>query len=279
MTESLKLEKQEKISMNIYSAEMFRYRKSFFSKIVFVGIIVFAILTTLFLNYVSHGVSSEFLQIMGLPQNAVDLIKDNLYGFRYVAISLSAAGILMIPAGFPVVIHVSSDYQHGTLRYEQLGSKTRMGCYVARSLAAASFGVILLWEYGIVSLLMSILFFHGDLRLTDAGQVLVIMLIQSVVVFAFMCFLYLICDLIRNQILSMAVLFLMILLFTPGLELLLELLELNNLSADLWIVSMLTVLSDYNIDAKNAVSLILVSVLYIIISILIGSAKYKKRRI
>lgn len=265
--------------MNIYSAEMFRYRKSFFSRLIFAGIAIFAIVVALFLNYVSQGVSSEFLQIMGLPENAVALMKENLYGFRYVAISLSAAGILMIPAGFPVVIHVSSDYQQGTLRYEQLGSKTRMGCYIARCMAAGSFGVLLLLEYSLVSLLVSALFFKGDFTTSDAISVLWILLLESVVVFAFMCFLYLVCDLIRNQILSMAVLFLMVLIFTPGLELLLDLLEMNSLSSHLWIVSMLTVLSDFHINMTDAVLLMLVSVVYIVISIFLGSAKYKKRRI
>lgn len=265
--------------MNVYRAELFRYGKSFYSKIIFISVAMFAILAALFLNYVSHGVSSEFLQVMGLPENAVSLIKENLYGFRYMAIALSAAGVLMILAGFPVVIHVSSDYQQGTLRYEQMHSKTRQGCYMARSLAAGSFGILLLWEYGIVSLLMSVFFFKGAFTMKDAGHVVLIMMLQSVLVFAFMCFLYLICDLIRNQILSMAVLFLMILLFTPGLELLLDLLELNPISGSVWIVSMLTVLSDYHLDVSDAILLLFVSACYIFFSILFGSAKYKKRRI
>lgn len=265
--------------MNVYRAELFRYRKSFFSKIIFACVAVFAVLVALFLNYVSHGVSSEFLQIMGLPDNAVSLIKENLYGIRYVAISLSAADILMILIGFPVVIHVSSDYQQGTLRYEQVNSNTRTGCYIARSMAAGSFGIMLLWEYGLVSLIMSLLFFKWNISLTDAGQVLLIMLLQSVIVFAFMCFLYQVCDLIRNQILSMAVLFLMILLFTPGLEILLDLLEVNNISSTIWIGSMLTGLSDFHIDVVNVISLMVVSIFYIIISTFLGLSKYKKRRI
>lgn len=265
--------------MNIYSAEIYRYQKSFYSRLAFAITAVFAVLVALFLNYVSRGVSGEFLQIMGLPADAVSLIKENLFGFRYVAVALSATAILMIPAGFPVVIHISSDYQQGTIRYEMINSKSRTACYIARSFAAGSFGVVLLWEYGLASLLVSAVFFHGGFTVSDLGQVLLIMLLQSVVVFAFMNFLYLICDLIRNQILSMSVLFLMILLFTPGLELLLDLLEIRNLCGSVWIVSMLTVLSDFRISAGSAASLMLAGILYIVISILLGTAKFKKRRI
>lgn len=265
--------------MNIYKAEMFRYRKSFYSKIAFAGTILLAVLTAGFLYYTSHGVSKEFLQAMGLAEEAVQAMKENLYGIRYIATALSSAELLMILAGFPVVIHVCNDYHQGTLRYEQQNSKSRTGCYLARSLAAGSFGILLLWEYSVASGLIALFFFGGQITVQDIGKVLFILLLESVIVMAFVVVLYLLCELIRHQILAMAVLILLVLLFTPGIEMLFELFDCRYICKSIWIGSMTTALSDFVLDVPSALQLLAVSLLYMVLASLIGILVYKNRRI
>lgn len=51
--------------MNIYGAEVFRYSKSFYGRMIMILVVPFACLTAAFLYYISNGISSDFLAAAG----------------------------------------------------------------------------------------------------------------------------------------------------------------------------------------------------------------------
>jgi len=86
-------------------------------------------------------------------------------------------------------------------------------------------------------------------------------------------------SIIRHPILSMAAVLLLVLLATPGIELLTELFELPEYAGDIWIVSLLHFVSDFAFQAKDILFLVIVSISYGLISIFLGMYFYKKQKI
>ena len=78
--------------MNIYGAEVFRYSKSFYGRMIMILVLPFACLTAAFLYYISNGISSDFLAAAGFSEQTVEAIKGQMSGIAYIASSFSEIG-------------------------------------------------------------------------------------------------------------------------------------------------------------------------------------------
>ena len=97
--------------MNIYGAEVFRYSKSFYGRMIMILVVPFACLTAAFLYYISNGISSDFLAAAGFSEQTVAAIKGQMSGIDYIASSFSASELLILLMMFPVILHISEDYE------------------------------------------------------------------------------------------------------------------------------------------------------------------------
>ena len=82
--------------MNIYGAEVFRYSKSFYGRMIMILVVPFACLTAAFLYYISNGISSDFLAAAGFSEQTVAAIKGQMSGIDYIASSFSASELLIV---------------------------------------------------------------------------------------------------------------------------------------------------------------------------------------
>lgn len=264
--------------MNIFNAEIFRYRKSFYGRMVYILIIPFAAAVAMFLKYVSGGVSESLLTYIGFTEESVKALCENMSGVSYMASSLSAADLLMLVTMLPVIIHITDDYEQGTIRYEQQRSGGRTKCYIARAFAAAVFSVIVLAEYMLVSGIISLIFFGNNTSKEDISKLLITFVAQCFVTAACTLFIHMLVTAIRHQVVSMAAGIILILLFTPGLNMLTDFLGMD-VVGEIWIVSMLTMTSNFTADASMLLYMFIVSAVYGLVSILLGAYAYKKQKI
>lgn len=144
--------------MNIYGAEVFRYSKSFYGRMIMILVVPFACLTAAFLYYISNGISSDFLAAAGFSEQTVEAIKGQMSGIAYIASSFSASELLILLMMFPVILHISEDYEQNTLCCELQRSKSRTACYIARMLAAVTYAWGILLEYILISGVIAALF-------------------------------------------------------------------------------------------------------------------------
>lgn len=265
--------------MNIFRAELFRYRKSFYSRLIYLLIFPCAGIVAIVLKYASTGMSSDFLLTAGFSQEAVYAISSHMSGISYIVSSLSAAEYIMILAVFPIIIHITDDYDYKTIRYEQQRSAGRISCYLARCMAAVVYAWSVLLEYMAVSGVISFLFFGRDGKDGEWLRLLTAVAAELAAAAAFTLLIYMLVSIIRHPILSMAAVLLLVLLATPGIELLTELFELPEYAGDIWIVSLLHFVSDFAFQAKDILFLVTVSILYSLISVFLGMYFYKKQKI
>ncbi len=264
--------------MNIFNAEIFRYRKSFYSKIVYFFVIIFSVAVAAFLKYVSGGVNQSLLNTMGFSEESIQAINTNMSGVSYIASALSAADLLMLIIMFPIIIHITDDYEQGTIRYEQQRSSGRVKCYIARAFAAAKFSVSVLSEYMLLSGAISLIFFGNNTSEDDIIKLIMTFVSQCFVTAACTFFIFMMTTVIRHQVLSMAAGIILILLFTPGLDILTDFLGIADIG-QIWIISMLTMASNFTIDMKMMLYMIFVSVAYGAASVIIGAFAYRRQKI
>ena len=108
---------------------------------IMILVIPFAILVAAFLHYVSAGVSSDFLSAAGFSEQTITAIKGQMGGIAYIASAFSASELLVLLMMFPVILHISEDYEQNTIRCELQRSKSRAACYIARVLAAVTYEI------------------------------------------------------------------------------------------------------------------------------------------
>jgi ABC-type transport system involved in multi-copper enzyme maturation permease subunit len=265
--------------MNILKAEMFRYRKSTYSIMTYIVEAVFTVLVAAFLYYVCHGVSAELLAAVGLSEESIEAISTHMSGFSYMVSALSSADVLMLLATIPITIHISDDYMSGTVRTIQQKSSSRTACYITKMLAACLNTLIIYIEYIIISLIISLTLFGTHNNSDNLSQILLTLITEALIITAFTSFIYMLTTLIHHHVLSMTLNILLVFLLTPGLNLLAESLNFSTLTSNLWIISMLTSLSNMTITIHESIKIIIVSIIYIVISTFIGIRIYKKQRI
>lgn len=265
--------------MNIFKAELFRYRKSFYSRLIYILIIPFTIAVAAFLKYVSGGVNGAFLASMGFSEESVQAIANHMSGISYMASALSAADLLMLIVMLPIIIHITDDYDQGTIRYEQQRSRGRVKCYLARAFAAVVYSISALIEYLLLSGIISFVFFGNDISNGDVTKFFMTLIAQCFSVAAFTLFIYMITTAIRYQVISMAACIILVLVLTPGIELMTDIFELPLDMGYVWIVSMLNMTSNFTIDVSMLIYIIGVSLIYGIISLISGIYSYKKQKI
>ena len=156
--------------MNVYRAEVFRYGKSFYGRMIMILVIPFAILVAAFLHYVSAGVSSDFLAAAGFSEQTITAIKGQMDGIAYIASAFSASELLVLLMMFPVILHISEDYEQNTIRCELQRSKSRAACYIARVLAAVTYAWGILLEYILISGIAAALFFRNVPEASEASR-------------------------------------------------------------------------------------------------------------
>lgn len=276
--------------MNIVRAEFYRYRKSIYSRVAVMAVIMLAIVVCLILNYAGHGISSALLSSLGFSDSAVLAIRENARRITYVYSAMSAVDVVMLVSGFSVVMHICSDYDMNTIRYEQQGSRSRGGCYMARLTAACLYMTLIYVIYAALSLAFSFFLPDSDvvnresiltsgMDITQMHTAIIMILMEIVIVWGFTAFMFMLCDLIRNQIVAVAVFIIVIIFVTPGIAVLLNLMDVGITGENIWIVSMLTAYSDAVITPGKAISLCMGGSLYFVASSALGVIIYRKRRL
>jgi hypothetical protein len=265
--------------MNVYRAEVFRYGKSFYGRMIMILVIPFAILVAAFLHYVSAGVSSDFLAAAGFSEQT---IKGQMDGIAYIASAFSASELLVLLMMFPVILHISEDYEQNTIRCELQRSKSRAACYIARVLAAVTYAWGILLEYILISGIAAALFFRNVPEASEAsriGKTMLAIVLQFIMIGACAMFAFMLVSLIRHSVLSMTAAVLLVLLFTPGVRVLVDLFNLPAWFDNIWIVQLLGMTSDLTFNGTDAVAAIIISLLYAVISTGLGIHFFKAQKI
>ncbi len=265
--------------MNIYKAEVFRYGKSFYGRMIMILVIPFAFLVAGFLHYISTGVSSEFLAAAGFSEQTIAAVKGQMGGMAYIASAFSASELLILLIIFPVILHISEDYEQKALRYELQRSTGRTGCYIARMFAAVTYAWIILLEYIIISGIISALFFHNERNVFDIGRIMMAVVLQFMITAACVMFVFMLASLIRHSVLSMTTAILLVLLFTPGFRVLMDIFEQPSWSKNIWIVQLLSMTSDLTFNGTDTVLMLIGSLLYAVISTEIGIHFFKSQKL
>lgn len=276
--------------MNIVRAEFYRYRKSIYSRVAVMAVVILAIVVCLILNYAGHGISSALLSSLGFSDDAILAISENTRRITYVYSAMSAVDVVMLVSGFSVVMHICSDYDMNTIRYEQQGSNSRAGCYMARLTAACLYMTFIYVIYAALSLAFS--FFLPDnegikregmltsgMDITRMSTAIIMILMEIVIVWGFTAFMFMLCELIRNQIVAVAAFIILIIFVTPGIAVLLNLWDVGVTGENIWIVSMLTAYSDAVITSDKMIYLCMGGAFYFVASAVLGIIIYSKRRI
>lgn len=265
--------------MNVYRAEVFRYGKSFYGRMIMILVVPFAFLVAAFLHYISAGVSSDFLAAAGFSEQTITAIKGQMGGMAYIASSFSASELLILLMIFPVVLHISEDYEQNTLRYELQRSTGRTGCYIARMLAAVTYAWIVLFEYILISGIISAFFFHNEGKASESGRIIPAIILQFMITGACVTFVFMVVSLIRHSVLSMTTAVLLVLLFTPGVRVLMDLFELPAWTENIWIVQLLSMTSDLSFNGADAVAALIISLLYAVISTGFGIHFFRSQKL
>jgi ABC-type transport system involved in multi-copper enzyme maturation permease subunit len=193
--------------------------------------------------------------------------------------ALSSADILMLLVTIPVTIHISDDYMAGTIRTIQQKSSSRTACYISRMIAACVYSLIIYIEYIVISLIISLTLFGTHNNADNLSQILLTLITEAIIITAFTSFIHMLTTLLHHHVLSMTLNILLVFLLTPGLNLLTEIINIGNFTSSLWIISMLTSLSNMTITLHESIEIIIVSIIYIVISTFIGIRIYKKQKI
>ncbi len=251
--------------MNIYGAEVFRYSKSFYGRMIMILVVPFACLTAAFLYYISNGISSDFLAAAGFSEQTVAAIKGQMSGIAYIASSFSA-----------------SDYEQNTLRCELQRSKSRTACYIARMLAAVTYAWGILLEYILISGVIAALFFRSSHEMSVAsrtGKTVLAIVLQFIVTGACVMFVFMLTSLIRHSVLSMTTIVLLVFLFTPGYRVLVDLFELPSGVKQIWIIELLSTTSDLAFNRTDVLIMLVVGLLYAVISTSLGVHFFKVQKL
>lgn len=91
-------------------------------------------------------------------------------GIAYIASAFSASELLVLFMMFPVILHISEDYEQNTIRCELQRSKSRAACYIARVLAAVTYAWGILLEYILISGITAALFFRNVPEASEASR-------------------------------------------------------------------------------------------------------------
>ena len=268
--------------MNVYRAEVFRYGKSFYGRMIIILVIPFAILVAAFLHYVSAGVSSDFLSAAGFSEQTITAIKGQMGGIAYIASAFSASELLVLLMMFPVILHISEDYEQNTIRCELQRSKSRAACYIARVLAAVTYAWGILLESILISGIAAALFFRSVPEASEAsriGKTMLAIVLQFIMIGACAMFAFMLVSLIRHSVLSMTAAVLLVLLFTPGVRVLVDLFNLPAWSDNIWIVQLLGMTSDLTFNGTDALAAIIISLLYAVISTGLGIHFFKAQKL
>ncbi len=276
--------------MNVIRAEFFRYRKSIYSRIAIIVVILLAVSVCLILRYAGHGISETLLSSLGFSDSAIAAISRNTRKITYIYSAMSAVDVIMLVAGFSVVMHICSDYDMNTIRYEQQRSNSRIGCYMARLAAACLYMTLIFVVYAFLSLAFSLFLpAHADIKeagaftsgmdITRISSAIFMILLEIMLVWGFTAFMFMICELLRNQTVAVAVFIILIIFVTPGISVICNILDIGIVGENIWIVSMLTAYSDAVITLDKAIMLCVGGGLYFVISSVLGSIIYGKRRL
>lgn len=268
--------------MNIYRAEVFRYSKSFYGRMIMILVVPFACLTAVFLYYISNGISSDFLAAAGFSEQTVAAIKGQMSGIAYIASSFSASELLILLMMFPVILHISEDYEQNTLRCELQRSKSRTACYIARMLAAVTYAWGILLEYILISGGIAALFFRSPHEMSVAfrtGKTVLAIVLQFIVTGACVMFVFMLTSLIRHSVLSMTTIVLLVFLFTPGYRVLVDLFELPSGVKQIWIIELLSTTSDLAFNRTDVWIMLVVGLLYAVISTSLGVHFFKVQKL
>ena len=260
--------------MNIYGAEVFRYSKSFYGRMIMILVVPFACLTAAFLYYISNGISSDFLAAAGFSEQTVAAIKGQMSGIAYIASSFSASELLILLMMFPVILH--------TLRCELQRSKSRTACYIARMLAAVTYAWGILLEYILISGVIAALFFRSSHEMSVAsrtGKTVLAIVLQFIVTGACVMFVFMLTSLIRHSVLSMTTIVLLVFLFTPGYRVLVDLFELPSGVKQIWIIELLSTTSDLAFNRTDVLIMLVVGLLYAVISTSLGVHFFKVQKL
>ena len=265
--------------MNIYGAEVFRYSKSFYGRMIMILVVPFACLTAAFLYYISNGISSDFLAAAGFSEQTVAAIKGQMSG---IASSFSASELLILLMMLPVILHISEDYEQNTLRCELQRSKSRTACYIARMLAAVTYAWGILLEYILISGVIAALFFRSSHEMSVAsrtGKTVLAIVLQFIVTGACVMFVFMLTSLIRHSVLSMTTIVLLVFLFTPGYRVLVDLFELPSGVKQIWIIELLSTTSDLAFNRTDVLIMLVVGLLYAVISTSLGVHFFKVQKL
>ena len=265
--------------MNIYGAEVFRYSKSFYGRMIMILVLPFACLTAAFLYYISNGISSDFLAAAGFSEQTVEAIKGQMSGIAYIA---SSSELLILLMMFPVILHISEDYEQNTLRCELQRSKSRTACYIARMLAAVTYAWGILLEYILISGVIAALFFRSSHEMSVAsrtGKTVLAIVLQFIVTGACVMFVFMLTSLIRHSVLSMTTIVLLVFLFTPGYRVLVDLFELPSGVKQIWIIELLSTTSDLAFNRTDVLIMLVVGLLYAVISTSLGIHFFKVQKL
>ena len=268
--------------MNIYRAEVFRYSKSFYGRMIMILVVPFACLTAAFLYYISNGISSDFLAAAGFSEQTVAAIKGQMSGIAYIASSFSASELLILLMMFPVILHISEDYEQNTLRCELQRSKSRTACYIARMLAAVTYAWGILLEYILISGGIAALFFRSPHEMSVAfrtGKTVLAIVLQFIVTGVCVMFVFMLTSLIRHSVLSMTTIVLLVFLFTPGYRVLVDLFELPSGIKQIWIIELLSTTSDLAFNRTDVWIMLVVGLLYAVISTSLGVHFFKVQKL
>lgn len=265
--------------MNVYRAEVFRYSKSFYGRMIMILVIPFAFLVAGFLHYISTGVNSDFLMAAGFSEQTIAAIKSQMGGMAYIASAFSASELLILFMIFPVVLHISEDYEQHTLRCELQRSKNRAACYIARMLAAVTYAWGILLEYILISGGIAVLFFENPEKASQMGKTMLAVVLQFLITGACVMFIFMLVSLIRHSVLSMTAVVLLVLLFTPGVRILADLFELPSGANQIWIIELLNATSDLAYSGTDAVFMLVTGLLYAVISTGIGVHFFKSQKL
>lgn len=275
--------------MNVIRAELYRYRKSIYGKAAMAIVIVIAIGVICLLNYANKSIDSSLLRYLGFDKS--DITSINALAGRWTIIypATSAVDIIMLITGICVVMHICSDYEQRTIRFEHQSISTRAGCYMSRVAAATIYMVAVYLIYLAISFSLS-LFLTDNRELyknckpegLDASQIgtAILMIVSEMIIISGLASLILfLCEIITNQIIAIAAFFIMVIAVTPGINIISGFLSETFNAENVWIINMLTAYSDGVISFGKVILLTVIGLVYFAVFSFAGFSLYKRRKL
>lgn len=260
----------------LIQAELYKGKKQTAFYVCGIFCLLAAVCNACLMQFSSSMLSSGVFSETGMWEDGQQALA-GLDGLGYLGICFSGGEYLAVVIVVFLTLFISGEFSYGTIKNMASRGINRKKLYAAKSLAAGIFSLLYMLIYVVGSGLLGIILWGiHNVTAKKLGMMIVILLLEACFYFGVASLAALITMTIRHAGFSMVINICMMLMVSTGFQVLNMMLDNGANTGKIWLLSMVTELSNLNLTPMAVVRMLILAALYIIVPNVLGAVSFGK---